>query len=200
MLPTVVNRMSYIYSALQSPSSIRLLILRRAPKGDSFSLEEVDLDDNPHYEALSYTWQDPDADAIDTHKEATIQMGKSGSLTVTTNLFTILQHLLKALPDQSSQKRIWIDQICINQNDMEERGRQVSIMHRIYGQAGQTLIWLGRPNQNTSVCLDLLRKFGTPALDYTATITTTLLKQLEGRLGEILGHRGKGCDHSFAGP
>ena len=38
----------------------------------------------------------------------------------------------------------WIDQICINQDDLIERSDQVRIMDKIYKKAKMVLIWLGR--------------------------------------------------------
>lgn len=41
-------------------------------------------------------------------------------------------------------KYTWIDAICINQDDIEERNSQVGSMSRIYGQAQLVLGWLGQ--------------------------------------------------------
>ncbi len=38
---------------------------------------------------------------------------------------------------------LWVDQICINQSDVEERARQVLLMKDIYSSAAETLVWLG---------------------------------------------------------
>jgi hypothetical protein len=40
---------------------------------------------------------------------------------------------------------LWVDAICINQDDLEERNRQVSLMAFIYSRAQAVLVWLGRP-------------------------------------------------------
>ncbi|KAK3314325.1 heterokaryon incompatibility protein-domain-containing protein [Apodospora peruviana] len=40
-------------------------------------------------------------------------------------------------------RRIWIDQLCINQDDEDERAKQVSIMRKIYSRASHTWVWLG---------------------------------------------------------
>jgi hypothetical protein len=42
----------------------------------------------------------------------------------------------------------WIDQICINQKDLEERCQQVSMMGAIYLSADHVLAWLGEPNED----------------------------------------------------
>jgi hypothetical protein len=38
---------------------------------------------------------------------------------------------------------VWVDALCINQDDLTERGSQVHMMHRIYGTAEQAIAWLG---------------------------------------------------------
>ena len=45
---------------------------------------------------------------------------------------------------------IWIDAICINQEDLLERNAQVTLMFRIYGSAQQALVWLGIEDQEMS--------------------------------------------------
>jgi hypothetical protein len=40
---------------------------------------------------------------------------------------------------------LWVDAICINQDDIEERNRQVKLMAFIYSRALAVLVWLGRP-------------------------------------------------------
>ncbi|KUI61032.1 Heterokaryon incompatibility protein 6, OR allele [Cytospora mali] len=63
----------------------------------------------------------------------------SSELHVTENLYTALQYL--RLPYQD--RLLWIDAICINQDDNEERGHQVGQMRLVYKRAEHVLIWLG---------------------------------------------------------
>lgn len=43
----------------------------------------------------------------------------------------------------SGVRSLWIDAVCINQDDVRERNAQVSIMHHIYEKSVGSLIWLG---------------------------------------------------------
>ena len=52
----------------------------------------------------------------------------------------------------------WIDQICINQEDLDERCSQVSIMHEIYSKSQFTLIWLGREDEYTRSAVSTIGK------------------------------------------
>ncbi|RYP70253.1 hypothetical protein DL771_005556 [Monosporascus sp. 5C6A] len=54
---------------------------------------------------------------------------------------------------------LWIDAICINQRDQEERNEQVSRMKDIYSQSPSTIIWLGDTlpsNDNVDTAIDLI--------------------------------------------
>ena len=50
--------------------------------------------------------------------------------------------------------------ICINQNDIEERNSQVSLMHRIYEQAEEVLVWMGEGDVFTELAFDSSTKIG----------------------------------------
>lgn len=60
-------------------------------------------------------------------------------MSVTLNLHLTLEHLVRKREDLV----IWIDAICINQSDDEEKAQQVLIMRDIYAQAEETIVWLG---------------------------------------------------------
>lgn len=53
---------------------------------------------------------------------------------------------------------IWIDQICINQNDHLERGHQVSIMKRIFSQAKEVIVWLGEEDDRMKKLCEYAKK------------------------------------------
>jgi hypothetical protein len=46
--------------------------------------------------------------------------------------------------DEQNGLPIWIDAICINQMDVEEKSHQVALMGELYSKAAKTLIWLGK--------------------------------------------------------
>jgi hypothetical protein len=81
------------------------------------------------YTAISYVWGPP---------EPTYDINIStGTMSITRNLFTALPHLIRF------KTYLWIDQICINQKDNDEKSSQVLLMGRICQLAGNTDIWLG---------------------------------------------------------
>ena len=113
---------------------IRLIHLNVGARNDGLSIriqENVFVETAPVYEALSYTWGD-------SKKERSISCG-SESIAITANLATALVHLRNT----DEPRTLWIDQICINQDDVHERNKQVALMHRIYSKAESVVIWLG---------------------------------------------------------
>ena len=84
------------------------------------NLRVASLDHNPEYEALSYVWG---------NKGSLVDIQVSDrTVGVTKNLYSALQRL--RLTDKT--RPLWVDQLCINQWDMEEKEQQVRLMRRIY--------------------------------------------------------------------
>jgi hypothetical protein len=123
----------YQYRPLPSERFIRLLELYPGHTNDDIdcTLHQTKLEDAPKYEAISYAWGDP------ANKLNMLCDGKI--LLVTPNLKNALHRL--RLKDES--RILWADAICINQNDVVEKGSQVKLMTRIYGNATRVCIWLG---------------------------------------------------------
>lgn len=93
----------------------------------------------PNYIALSYTWGD------DTVKKP-IRVN-DGMFNVTSNLEIALRYLRKSRSFPILSERLWIDAICINQQDVEERNSQVRRMREVYRRASRVLIWLGADHE-----------------------------------------------------
>ncbi|KAI6370098.1 hypothetical protein MCOR25_004269 [Pyricularia grisea] len=135
---------NYFYKPLplSSPRSaarpfrlLRLLPATEAATPLQGELEHVDLSDAPRYEALSYVWGDP----VFNHELHIIENSNDDVVHITKNLSQALRRL--RLPDEP--RTLWVDAICINQDDIEERGRQVAMMQAIFGSCECCLAWLG---------------------------------------------------------
>ncbi|KAH7246640.1 heterokaryon incompatibility protein-domain-containing protein [Fusarium tricinctum] len=94
-------------------------------------LEIVILEENPVYEALSYCWGDS--------TEFRVIKCNNNGFQVTESLFCALKHLR----NKHSERTLWIDAICINQNDLQERQSQVQLMKDIYSKSERVVVWLG---------------------------------------------------------
>ncbi|KAL8658226.1 MAG: hypothetical protein Q9226_001163 [Calogaya cf. arnoldii] len=116
-----------------TPHFTRHLLL--APGGGrdplSCSLTIVDIQNAPRYEALSYSWG---------RNSAVNSLWCEGRpLTIRMNLDHALRNL--RLPNQA--RRLWVDALCIDQSNTDERSRQVQYMRLIYKYAARTIVWLG---------------------------------------------------------
>jgi hypothetical protein len=149
----------YQYEALHHDDSIRILIIRPSSnEADTVTctIRHARLSDTLlEYEALSYTWGDV------THKQE-IHIRKHGQpesrreLLVGRNCHSALYHLRHGSRDRS----FWIDAICINQVDLEERSKQVRMMDRIYRFAWNVTVYLGESTPGSRLFI----KPRTPAL------------------------------------
>jgi hypothetical protein len=91
----------------------------------------------PPYEALSYTWGNP-------AEKSPINI--SGAVfSAQRNLKSALHHL--RYPDKV--RILWVDALCINQSDNEEKSVQVARMGDIYRNAEQTTVWLGEAEDDS---------------------------------------------------
>jgi hypothetical protein len=145
---------SYHYMPLQGLSDIRILLIDPAlNRADPLSgkLVHVNLDDNPGYDALSYTWGNPEL----CHR---ISLDSSGAgLAITANLDLALRRIRGRAPP-GTPTRIWADGICINQTDVPERNQQVRLMGRIYSQCRVGLIYLGEEAEGSSEIPGFIRR------------------------------------------
>ena len=123
-----------------------------ALRGDLFeySLNYDDL----HYIALSYTWSGP------VEGSAIIIGGIP--LQITENL----ELVLRRIRGPSRPKNLWVDAICINQNDVEEKSVQVSLMGDIYASATRTTVWLGEKSTQSDVAMDFIRSIRGDSYSY----------------------------------
>lgn len=102
------------------------------------------------YEALSYCWGTQCLSEIVLLEECEIE--------VSPNLESILRHL--RLKDR--QRSIWVDAICINQNDQAEKMRQIPLMHRVYAQATAVVVWLGDQTPESDLAMQYIEKVCAP--------------------------------------
>jgi hypothetical protein len=160
----------YAYSALPTPTSIRLLKIRSDPAPEiQCSLHVVDLQDPPSYDALSYTWGDPrdpifQSIAPGQYRRRYEVMCDDRIIVVAENLYHALQKLKSmksrktTLTDGSTvNEYVWIDAICVNQQDTSERGSQVAVMDQIYLKSHRVIAWLGKMNQYTDRAVKLVK-------------------------------------------
>lgn len=100
------------------------------------SLESFSRKECPGYTAVSYCWG-PDG--------AIHSLWINGQpFPARPNLFQLLLHLRHHCKEHPEWQYFWIDAICINQVDNEEKGEQVGRMEETYRDASATVVWLGK--------------------------------------------------------
>ncbi|KAK4100880.1 heterokaryon incompatibility, partial [Parathielavia hyrcaniae] len=101
------------------------------------------------YKALSYTWG------------GLMHMPTAGlpkvlvdgyELELTENLYTSLGHIRCHDLDVT----LWVDAICINQQDPKDKGHQVKQMGKVYAGADEVLIWLGQCSDTIHALLECI--------------------------------------------
>ncbi|ROW08912.1 hypothetical protein VMCG_02760 [Cytospora schulzeri] len=117
---------------------------------DQAGREASDYDDIVEYEALSWCWGTE-------NKDCAIRIKKGGEyyrLAVTKELSLALKYLRHGDGDRI----LWIDAMCIDQENHEERNHQVQMMARIYTGAKQACIWLGEDNDDSTKAIHFIRE------------------------------------------
>lgn len=146
------------------------------------SLETFPLSDCPPYAALSYTWgppgcaNDPEpccftqvSRVFPIHCGDTILLGTWNlrsalkqlrfTLEVRDNVLDPEHAVVQATRAEFGKASyFWIDALCINQEDLQERAVQVQLMGKIYRQAILTVVWLGTTDQYTTNAIKVLAR------------------------------------------
>jgi ankyrin repeat protein len=152
----------YAYEPLDlEECSFRLIRLLKGDYGpiycEVFRASLHSSEDTIGYEALSYTWGSSDKlYEIETN-------GKK--FPVARNLFQALGHLRL----QHQDRILWIDAICIDQSNLDERGHQVRQMSSIYQRAEQVIVWLGQASSNTDLFFHYMQCLEKEAVGHACT-------------------------------
>jgi len=165
----------YAVLPLKAEAQIRLVNILPGSHSEPLAceLQVVDIpDEKKEYVALSYTWGSPTplndkkAEAVSSQPHRPLLCrAKSQStdtlhqawhqILVTENLHAFL---LRARNNETHiRNSYWIDAICIDQNDADERTHQVRMMGTIYQSAKVVYAWLGEEDEETSIAFQLIR-------------------------------------------
>lgn len=128
---------TFTYPPLQTiDREIRLLKIDARGTGKHSLISGISLKEPPKYLALSYVCGSP-------HNSVAIDVD-GYKFNAFANLASAIDEVRECWERVSDEQEIllWTDQICINQNDDDERSRQVSMMRDIYSHANKTLVRL----------------------------------------------------------
>jgi hypothetical protein len=132
----------------ESGTNIRLLKILPDHEYKSFGciIEEADL--NCDFVCLSYMWGNDEA------SHPILLNGKP--ILVRDNLWFFLLQARKVMAN--TDLPLWIDALCINQQDENEKSAQVMLMGDIYKRANELMIWLGEGNAKIESALDIIAR------------------------------------------
>lgn len=136
---------------------------------------------SPQYEALSYTWgpaDNPQEIYIQSQTEDNdIDFGSpepaytNTKLSVTQNLDSAIRHLRYL----DRARTLWVDAICIDQQNLPERSAEVGRMGEIYRRAQQVVVWLGPEADDCNLVHDVIARISrSMTVDWT-TMTSSLI-------------------------
>ena len=166
-----LRRLPYTYEELQYSGGFRTVDIY---PGDPDNPVVCDIASHQlivpdQYDALSYTW----GDAID--QQLIYPDGGYGELPVTSNCF----NAMRRLRNKYEPRRVWIDAVCINQDDLEERNRQVSIMGSIYKSARRVYIYLGEEDLHSRVAMSYLQSIEKHGIQFHTPTTMQELTAMQ---------------------
>lgn len=123
---------TFTYEGLDlNERSIRLITLQGGPPGSPVicDIAIYDTDTAPAYRALSYTWGRPrDEKAIALNGRCCM---------VRPNLYSFLEQKRQ----RDEEMLLWIDALCINQQNIPERNQVVAAMDLVYSRAEFVYAW-----------------------------------------------------------
>ncbi|KAG9499459.1 hypothetical protein J7337_007915 [Fusarium musae] len=140
-----------LYDSIPIPPSsqcIRVLDIPKRPLAAdeclTGTLRIVNLRNSPKFTALSYVW------------------GKSSDKTISCNGCDInitksCYEALFSLREKYGDLTLWVDAVCINQDDANELAQQIPLMGEIYTWAEAVYIWLGDGSQATDKAMEYIR-------------------------------------------
>jgi len=169
-----IPKESMVYERLPGPNWTRLFRIDQmtfkplGPKAFDVSitgsLVAFELESMPRYRALSYTWAWPFEVNLTGVSNKNIEI--SSSITCNDAVLHVTENLFQALCYLGSAGTIgwlWIDAICINQDDEKEKSDLICQMDTIYSNAVEVIGWLGYAHLFTKDLIwattDFLEKF-----------------------------------------
>lgn len=110
-------------------------------------LKHISVQDVPieHFLAVSYCWG--------TSKKRAPIVIDGQNVTIPQTAAVAIRNLSKV-----SSYPLWIDAVCIDQNNLQEKSQQVAMMKEVYSKAVSVLIWLGPAQRSTADSIASIEK------------------------------------------
>ncbi|KUI54488.1 Heterokaryon incompatibility protein 6, OR allele [Cytospora mali] len=129
---------------------IRLLEVLDVNESDAVSLKcqltTWPIQEMPSYHAISYTWGDPNLTATIILNGQRLEVRQN------------CEYVLKQAHWHGGSRYHWVDAICIDQNNPEEKAKQVAMMGYIYQRAAHVLACVGPHAEDSDLIYDTVAK------------------------------------------
>jgi Heterokaryon incompatibility protein (HET) len=168
--PTLADLEPYRYTPLPTNECVRFAKNIRLENGAiHLSLEVAELADSPVFTALSYTWGCPSIHASERgvtaeRKFSIICDGQKILITENLHDFLTLLAIDGKISSAAGRLPVWIDALCIDQENLQERAQQVRLMSIIYRVARRVLVWLGDDDGRVDTALQIILALNTQKL------------------------------------
>ena len=103
------------------------------------------------YEALSYTWGSPGKSEVFIK---ILSQSEAYRIAIRPNL----ESALRQLRSPGNDKFFWVDALCINQQDYDEKSSQIPMMWEIYNGAFNVCVWLGTHYDESAKAMDFIEE------------------------------------------
>jgi hypothetical protein len=157
---------SFVHSPLRA-GRVEIRLVALLPDADEFGdivcrIFRAPLGTNLEYEALSYVWGSSEEPLLIQAMGSADCNGTSTkrALPVTQNLHDALR-LLRSNTSNGVSRVLWVDAICIDQSNVEERSSQVALMRSIYSNASQTVVFFGPEDKFSALGMEFIKRVAT---------------------------------------
>jgi hypothetical protein len=161
-LDEIIKSGSFVHEKIRQKEEIRLLRLKPGAYDDPVectvnheNLRQI----LPQYDAISYTWAD---DSGNRSVDEVIRL--NGQPFAVTNSCLLA---LRRVRQTDYTRIIWVDAVCINQDDNSERSHQVQLMAQIYARATCVLVYIGETSNASDTLLQNIERIGFEVPDRT---------------------------------
>lgn len=151
----------YEYTPISGEHKIRLFVIQPGSFDDGIcgELVEVNFLLGPTFDALSYTWADEQGDAARSGKIYSVP--DFSIIGVTKNC----EMAIRRLRHSKKERRVWIDAVCIDQDNAQERTHQIAQMSSIFTSARRVIAYTGEGTDQTDMLFDWLNGLDAPELN-----------------------------------
>ncbi|OWP00044.1 hypothetical protein B2J93_8615 [Marssonina coronariae] len=133
-----------VYLPLEA-GEFRILRLEPGRKDDQVrcSFETATVHSPPRYEAISYLWGGGNETQQQTSLEVELLDNQQPPRSHRILIRSILHSALRSLRHPTEKRSFWVNALCINHSDLDEKNQQIALKRSIFYNAENLCFWLG---------------------------------------------------------